>query len=423
MQLALALVLLIGSGLLMSSFVRLAGRDLNFVPDRPRPARLQRAVRLDMRSRSASYRGFPYFQIDPPPSRSHLSACWIGCARVPGAESVAGISAPPVDSFVLATVEVQLADATPADAGPQSAAYFVVTPNLFATIRHADRARARFHRSRRREHALVRDRQRDRGAPVLAGRGSDRQATDARHRARRAARVRSSASFATSRRGMRTIRRPWCTRRFCSSRHVIARRGPDLLGSMTFMLRAAGDPAAIVPAARLAVAEIEPDRPLAEVSTVVTHMSRATAKFRDFVLLVGVFAAAAMLLAAVGTYGVMVFTVSQRTREIGIRRALGAGTGEIVELVGRRALVLVAIGLAGGLAGALALTRLIASQLWGVTPTDPATFAAVSLILAGIAVVACIGPVRRGDGRGSDDCAPNRLMTASSARPASSTRR
>jgi putative ABC transport system permease protein len=74
---------------------------------------------------------------------------------------------------------------------------------------------------------------------------------------------------------------------------------------------------------------------------------------------------------------------------------MGAGPREIIAYVGRRALVLVAVGLAGGLAGALALTRFIASQLWGVTPTDPATFGAVSLVLAGVAAVACVGPVRR----------------------------
>ena len=160
------------------------------------------------------------------------------------------------------------------------------------------------------------------------------------------------------------------------------------------MLRTAGDPAALIPAVGRAVAEVEPDRPLAAAGTIDAHMSNAMAKFRYSVVLISTFAGMATLLAAIGTYGVMAYTVRQRTREIGIRRAMGAGPREIIAFVARRALALVAIGLAGGLAGALALTRLIASQLWGVTPTDPATFAAVSLILAGISVVACIGPVR-----------------------------
>jgi predicted permease len=391
-QLALALVLLIGSGLLMSSFLRLAARDLNFVPDG--------LVRLDFGVPPAryvkqigSYRGFPYFQIDPPPSEA-ISRVLDRLRAVPGAQSVAGISAPPVDSFVLTTVDVQLAEGTPADAGPQSAAYFVVTPNLFSTI----------------------------GTPIVRGREfTDRDAANTPWFAivnETAARrfwpgenpigKRLTLDIVPEERTREVIGvvRDIPTRHADDPQAVVYAsflqqpsryRAPwaGLLGSMTFMLRAAGDPAAIVPAARLAVAEVEPDRPLAEVSTVVTHMNRATAKFRDFVLLVGVFAAAAMLLAAVGTYGVMVFTVSQRTREIGIRRALGAGTGQIVELVGRRALVLVGVGLAGGWVGALALTRLIASQLWGVTPTDPVTYAAVSALLVGVACVACVIPVRR----------------------------
>jgi ABC-type antimicrobial peptide transport system permease subunit len=87
--------------------------------------------------------------------------------------------------------------------------------------------------------------------------------------------------------------------------------------------------------------------------------------------------------------------VSQRTREIGIRRALGAGSREIVALVGRRALACVAGGLIAGLLSAVALTRLMASQLWGVTPTDPATFLGVTLLLVAIALAACIVPARR----------------------------
>ena len=168
-----------------------------------------------------------------------------------------------------------------------------------------------------------------------------------------------------------------------------------LPGSMTFLLRASGNPAALIPAARRAVAEIEPNRPLASVSTVDSNLRTGRAKFRYSVVLVGVFAAMATLLAAIGTYGVMSYTVSQRTREIGIRRAMGAGPREIIAFVGRRALILIAVGVAGGIAGALALTHLIASQLWGLRPTDPATFAVVSVVLAGVGVIACIGPVRR----------------------------
>jgi putative ABC transport system permease protein len=168
-----------------------------------------------------------------------------------------------------------------------------------------------------------------------------------------------------------------------------------LFGQMLFMIRPAGDPSEIMAAARRAIAEIDPQRPLVDVSTIESHMRAATGQFRSFVWLVGVFAAVAALLAGIGTYGVMAYTVSQRTREIGIRRALGAGPREIVALVGRRAVICVAGGLILGLASALALTRFIASQLWGVSPTDPVTFIGVSVLLVAIAGAACVLPAQR----------------------------
>jgi putative ABC transport system permease protein len=163
---------------------------------------------------------------------------------------------------------------------------------------------------------------------------------------------------------------------------------------MTFLIRT-NDAKSVIPAARQAVAEIDPDRPLVNVDTVETHMRNATGRFRDYVLLVVVLAGVATLLAAIGTYGVMSYSVSQHTREIGIRRALGAGPREIVAFVGRRALLFVGVGLTGGLCGALLLTRLIASELWGVTPTDPVTFMSVSFLLVAIAGLACLVPARR----------------------------
>ena len=110
------------------------------------------------------------------------------------------------------------------------------------------------------------------------------------------------------------------------------------------------------------------------------------------------FALTAMLLAAIGIYGVMSYAVAQRTREIGIRVALGAGTGDVVRLVGEHVILVLSLGLSVGLAGALALTRLLQSQLWGVTPTDPLTFIGSVIVLAAAAVAACILPLRRATG-------------------------
>jgi putative ABC transport system permease protein len=112
-------------------------------------------------------------------------------------------------------------------------------------------------------------------------------------------------------------------------------------------------------------------------------------------LVVGVFAFMATTLAAIGIYGVMAYSVAQRTREIGIRMALGASPRKILALIGGRAAILISSGLVLGLAGSVMLSQLIASQLWGVRPTDPATFTGVSLLLIAVALVACLVPARR----------------------------
>jgi putative ABC transport system permease protein len=101
------------------------------------------------------------------------------------------------------------------------------------------------------------------------------------------------------------------------------------------------------------------------------------------------------VLAAIGIYGVMAYSVARRTREIGLRVALGASAADVVSLVGRRALTLFALGAAAGLVGALGATRFIASQLFGVTATDPSTFGLVLLLFALVAVAACVVPIRR----------------------------
>ena len=124
-------------------------------------------------------------------------------------------------------------------------------------------------------------------------------------------------------------------------------------------------------------------------------IERSLAERRFTTLLLIIFAATALLLAAVGIYGVMSYSVIQRTHEIGIRAALGASRGEIVGLVVRQGMRLAAIGMAGGLIAALALTRFLAGLLYGVRPADPATLAAVTLLLGGIALLACYIPARR----------------------------
>jgi putative ABC transport system permease protein len=160
------------------------------------------------------------------------------------------------------------------------------------------------------------------------------------------------------------------------------------------VVRTAGDPVGVVASVRSAIRDVDRDRPLEHVQTMSAIVSDSVTT-RRFVLLIALgFAALAVLLAATGTYGVVNYHTRQRTREFGIRLALGAAPAVIVRLALRQALWPVAIGLIVGVGGALALSHVIQSQLFGVTPTDPTTFASVAVGLAAVAGAASYLPVR-----------------------------
>ena len=164
---------------------------------------------------------------------------------------------------------------------------------------------------------------------------------------------------------------------------------------MAFLLRTTGDPLRAIPAVRHAAAQVDPEMPLSDIATLEKTLGQAFEYSRDFSLLLGVFAAAAILLAAIGIYGVMAFGVAQRTREIGIRMALGATGAQVIRLVLRGAIVMLACGVGLGLAGSLALTRLLATFLWQITPTDAPTFAASAGLIVLVGVAASLVPAMR----------------------------
>jgi putative ABC transport system permease protein len=146
---------------------------------------------------------------------------------------------------------------------------------------------------------------------------------------------------------------------------------------------------------RSAIRELDPAVPAVRVQTFDEAVSRSLWRQRLQGQVLGVFAALALLLAAVGLYGVIAYAVAQRTRELGVRMALGASQRQVLGLVLGQGVRLTLIGVAAGAAGALALSRVIASLLYGVKATDPASFLAVSAILAAVAVLASYAPARR----------------------------
>jgi len=162
-----------------------------------------------------------------------------------------------------------------------------------------------------------------------------------------------------------------------------------------WLVRASGDPMTIASSIRRAMREVDPDLPVSRLRSLEQVRSISVAPQRFNLSLFGLFAVLALVLAAVGIYGVMAYSVAERTREIGIRMALGAQRGNVVKLVLAQGVRHAALGVFLGLAGAFALTRLMASLLYGVRPTDPITFAGVTLLLAGVALLACYLPARR----------------------------
>jgi putative ABC transport system permease protein len=369
-EVAIALVLLVGAGLLIRSFARLVQVRPGFEP--------QGAVALRVALSPAKYPG-------DPERAAFADAAVRRIAALPGAAAVAAVDALPFSGDVINIVALKVAGrAPPADYERPTAHVFSVTPGYFAAM----------------------------GIPLVRGRAFNAH-DDAR------------APPVT------IVSRTLAARLFpgedpIGKRIDAVRDGPDRWheivgvvgdvkldrldgdavpeayapfaqgpsGTLTFVVRGAA-PAAPTKEARAALAAVDPDQAVASVHALGELVARAVARQRFAMLLFAVFSAAALLLAAVGVYGVVAYAVAQRTGEIGVRMAFGARTIDVVGLVLRQGGRLVAVGLTAGIGGALALTRLLGSMLFGVSPYDPLTFAAIAALLTLVAALACAVPAYR----------------------------
>jgi putative ABC transport system permease protein len=167
------------------------------------------------------------------------------------------------------------------------------------------------------------------------------------------------------------------------------------IGGIFFTVRAASDPAALIANSRVLLRRLDSELTIGNVATLSRRLADSVAQPRFYAVLLGIFATVAVTLAAVGIYGVMMFAVSQRTREIGIRAALGAKRGDIFSLVFRQGAALAAVGIVIGLVGVFALTRYLQTMVIGITTFDLPVLAVLSLVLAAIAAIACYVPARR----------------------------
>ena len=164
---------------------------------------------------------------------------------------------------------------------------------------------------------------------------------------------------------------------------------------VNLVIRTQGDPLSLVGGVRKEVNALDPDQPIAAIRPMTEWVAMSAAGARYRTTLLGLFALLAMILAATGIYGVMSYSVAQRTQEIGVRMALGARPFDVLKLVVRQGMILALIGVVVGLAGALALTRVMSSFLFGVTERDPITFGVVAALLIVVAFIACFVPARR----------------------------
>ena len=164
---------------------------------------------------------------------------------------------------------------------------------------------------------------------------------------------------------------------------------------MSVVLRTSADPSTEASALRSALAEIDPNQPLVKVRTMEENMSASVAQPRFRTWLIGIFAGLALLLAAIGVYGVMSYAVTQRTSEIGIRVTLGAQSADVFRSVVGEGLRVALLGIGAGVIAALALTRMLRTFLYSVSSWDPLTFLGVAVLLAAVTAAACFFPARR----------------------------
>jgi putative ABC transport system permease protein len=402
-QIALALVLLIGAGLMINSFVRVQKNDVGADPHNLLTFDFRFAQSDAIKPITQRYRGVGLWDVSPLNSIT-FDRIVERVRTVPGVISVAGISSPPLSAGgIPMAFLIEGRPAPPPNPNPtagsqeqgQTADYFAVTPDFFSTMK----------------------------IPIVRGRDFNTQDIAAgtlaliinQTLARRYfanedpigkritldfvpdERPREIIAVVGDTRTNRLQKAPTPTIYVPHVQQPPRWVGPawSYRAGMFFVLRTTTDPMKMVETVKRAVADVDLTRPASNFRTVDQNLSQQTQYLRLYILLLGIFGGIAAVLAAIGIYGIMAYSVSERTREIGVRMALGAGSGNVLKMIMRHALVLISIGCVAGLAGSFALTRLISSGLYGVTATDPATYVGISALLIAVALIACLIPTVR----------------------------
>jgi len=367
-QLGLSLVLLIGAALLIRSLIALESVDLGFRPEN--------VLAMHIRLPDAKYNKTAHYNAFFRPLLERLRA-------LPGVRSAAALfhGGDVADAFDLANgMDFSFSISRQADSKPGNSARWVsVTPDFFETMG------TKFLRGQtltdQDPDAIVIDETLARQCfPDADPIGQSLITDDAGHN------IHTIVGVVDTVRG------------FASPEPVKGKvygQGDDFLGFAVLLVRTDGDPMRMAPAIRTQVAELEKDQVITQLEPLDTALSRMLAPRRFVMTLLGIFAGIALILASVGIYGLLQYSTTQQTHDIGIRMALGARKLDVLRAILAHGFKLTLVGVAIGLAGAVALTRVLASLLYDVTPTDPLTLAGVSLVLAAIALLASYLPARR----------------------------
>ena len=371
-EVALSLVLLAGAGLLMRSMVKLQAVDLGFRVDGVLTASVQLPTsRYDFLASGALFRD----------SMTRIAA-------LPGVQSVAGASCMPLPSPCIGTSFWRVDQPRPADGQLPTSHVRPVTPGFFTTLGIRPVAGRDFSDSDTADSTPV---------AIVSQQVARSQFADGSPLGRR---LRINVNHANGREdvewtivGVVGNMRSALDGPLQQTIFIPKTQRPG--GNMTYFVRTRQDPLALASSVAGVVHAMEPEAPV-DIRTLNDVVGRTIARPRAISVLGSVFALVALVLAAVGVYGVMTYSVKERTQEIGVRMALGASAASVFRLVLSQALRLVLAGVATGLLAAVALTRLLAGLLFEVEPLDPVTFAATSLALVTIATVAAYLPARRG---------------------------
>ncbi|MEJ7576824.1 MAG: ABC transporter permease [Pyrinomonadaceae bacterium] len=373
-EVALAIMLLVGAGLLIKSFNRLQSIDLGFRTDRLLTMRLQLpATKYREEAQLRAFHRQLQERLDNTPGVESVGATTsIFLSKTPnsGVFNIEGRPTPRAGERVEVTVDV-------------------VSPN-YHQVMGTPLVKGRAFTEQDAETApmvvIINETFARRFFPVEDPTGKRINYGDETDQTRNPWRTIVGVVADTRRNGFDAEPRP-------ESYVPLAQAPPNVL---TYIVRStSADPSVLTASVRNAVREIDPDQPVFDIKTINSLVSDKIAQRRLNTILLGVFAAVALILASVGIFGVMNYTVTQRTHEIGIRLALGAQKADVVKMVVGQGMMLALIGVGVGLFGAFVVTRLMASLLYGVSATDPIVFAAVALLLAAVAVLACYIPARR----------------------------